>query len=77
MKEIGHEQRLTVTVSDHTYIYFSINDVYKTSKHYDEIKHIPRISKIILSRETGIVKQFVVKAKAEREKKRRDHKTRG
>ena len=33
-----------------TYINFSINDVYKTTKNNDEVKHIPGISKIILEK---------------------------
>ena len=33
-----------------THVHFSIYDVYKASKHNDEIKHIPRITKVILSR---------------------------
>ena len=31
-----------------TYVHFSVDDIDKTSKDYDEIKNIPRISKIIL-----------------------------
>ncbi len=35
-----------------TYINLRVYDVYETAKHYDEIKYIPRITKVILLRKT-------------------------
>ena len=35
-------------ITRNTHIHFSINDVYKTAQNYDEIEHIPCITKVIL-----------------------------
>lgn len=41
----------------HTHIDFSVYDVNETAKHNDEIKHIPRITKVILSRKQPMKKK--------------------
>ena len=43
-----------------THIDFSVYDVNETAKHNDEIKHIPRITKVILSRKQPMKKKHKV-----------------